>query len=209
LKIFHTHGPVRGNKVIVMGASGGDMAMTADVARNLDLDFAPLPAARVPKLKQLLSERVSIANPFDLHTYLWFDPPALKKVFSEVFSAGYDAAGFMLDCPPEGESDTSSFDAVIDVYVEAARTSDTQVSLIASLPETLGADVRRRCFAGGVAPLQGQREALEAISLAAAVGRRWAAGADVHLQLSAPALSIRSLNESAAKAALGAHGGSS
>src|SRR5262249_24504868 len=108
LKIFHTHGPVRGNKVIVMGASGGDMAMTADVARNLDLDFAPLPAARVPKLKQLLSERVSIANPFDLHTYLWFDPPALKKVFSEVFSAGYDAAGFILDCPPEGESDTSS-----------------------------------------------------------------------------------------------------
>ena len=40
LKLFHTGGPLGGRRVLIMGASGGDMAMTADVARALDLDFA-------------------------------------------------------------------------------------------------------------------------------------------------------------------------
>ncbi|HUA88799.1 MAG TPA: CoA-binding protein, partial [Steroidobacteraceae bacterium] len=43
LKIFHTGGPLRGRKVLAMGASGGDMAMTADAARSLALDFMPIP----------------------------------------------------------------------------------------------------------------------------------------------------------------------
>ena len=54
----------------------------------------------------MLTDRVTIANPFDIHTYLWFDPPALKRVFSDVLHAGYDAAGFMLDFPPEGKADS-------------------------------------------------------------------------------------------------------
>ena len=38
---FTSGGALEGRKVLIMGASGGDMAMTADVARTLDLDFAP------------------------------------------------------------------------------------------------------------------------------------------------------------------------
>ena len=71
--------PSAGRKVLVMGASGGDMAMTADVSRNLDLDFSPTsegPRA-LRRLREVLTDRVTIANPFDIHTYLWFDPPAL------------------------------------------------------------------------------------------------------------------------------------
>ena len=43
LKLFHAGGALAGRKVLIMGASGGDMAMTADVARTVDLDFAPIP----------------------------------------------------------------------------------------------------------------------------------------------------------------------
>jgi hypothetical protein len=118
LKLFHVGGPLPGRKVLVMGASGGDMAMTADVSRTLDLDFAPIPGDRIA-LRELLTDRVTIANPFDIHTYLWFDPPALQRVFSEACTAGYDAVGFMLDSPPEGKADTASFDAVIDVFIAA------------------------------------------------------------------------------------------
>jgi acetyl-CoA synthetase len=183
LKLFHVGGPTGGNKVLVMGASGGDMAMTADVSRHLELEFAPIPPTPAAALDAFLTDRVTIANPFDIHTYLWFDPPALKRVFAEVLNAGYDAVGFMLDCPPAPQADTASFDAVIDVFIEAARDSPTRAALIASLPETLNSRVRQRCFAGGVTPLQGQREALEALALAGCVGTAWRANAIVELQL--------------------------
>jgi acetate---CoA ligase (ADP-forming) len=183
LKLFHTGGPLAGRKILVMGASGGDMAMTADVSRDMDLDFSPLPPARAATLREILTDRVTVANPFDIHTYLWFDPPALKRVFSEVFNSGYDAAGFMLDSPPEGKADPSAYDAVIDVFIEAAQGAPTRAALIASLPETISPRIRQRCLDRGVIPLQGQREALEAITLAGAVGVAWRADARVKLQL--------------------------
>jgi acyl-CoA synthetase (NDP forming) len=209
LKLFHVGGPTGGNKVLVMGASGGDMAMTADVSRNLELEFSRIPAAPAAALGALLTERVTIANPFDIHTYLWFDPQALQQVFSEVLHAGYDAAGFMVDCPPAQKADTASFDAVIDVFIAASRGAPTRAAVIASLPETLGADVRQRCLAGGVTPLQGQREALEALALAGGVGTAWRANPIVTLNLppaSPAALEIETLGEQQGKIELSAFG---
>ncbi len=209
LKLFHMGGPLAGRKVLVMGASGGDMAMTADVSRDMELDFAPLPPARAAALREVLTDRVTIANPFDIHTYLWFDPPALKRVFGEVLRSGYDAAGFMLDSPPEGQADAAAYDAVIDVFIDAARGSPTRAALIASLPETISPRIRKRCLDGGVIPLQGQREALEALSLAGSVGTAWSGTADVQLQRPAPRTSsaaIRTLGEHEGKAALAEYG---
>ncbi len=211
LKVLHAGGPIAGGKVLIMGASGGDMAMTADVARSLDLEFAPIPAADAEILRELLTSRVTVANPFDIHTYLWFDPPALRRVFTTVLHAGFDAVGFMLDCPPDGKSDTSAFDAVIDVFIEASHGTPTRAALIASLPETLGARTREKCLSGGVVPLQGQREALEALAFAGAVGRTWRCGENPELQLpAADAASsqhrIRTLGEDEAKAALAKFG---
>ena len=209
LKVFHMGGPLAGRKVLVMGASGGDMAMTADVSRDMELDFAPLPPARAAALHELLTDRVTIANPFDIHTYLWFDPPALKRVFGEVLHSGYDAAGFMLDSPPEGQADAAAYDAVIDVFIDAARGAPSRAALIASLPETISPRIRKRCLDGGVIPLQGQREALEALSLAGSVGTAWSGTAGVQLQRPAPRVSstaIRSLGEHEGKAALAEFG---
>jgi acetate---CoA ligase (ADP-forming) len=208
LKLFHAGGPLTGRKILVMGASGGDMAMTADVSRDMNLDFAPLSAAHAASLREVLTDRVTIANPFDIHTYLWFNPPALKRVFGEVLHAGYDVAGFMLDSPPEGDADSSAYDAVIDVYIEAARGAPTRVALIASLPETISARVRQRCLDGGVIPLQGQREALEAISLAGGVGQAWQGNPRVQLHLPPQSASavIRTLSEHEGKAALAEFG---
>jgi acyl-CoA synthetase (NDP forming) len=208
--LFHTGGPLAGRKVLVMGASGGDMAMTADVSRELDLDFAPLSNGSAGRLRAVLTDRVTIANPFDIHTYLWFDPPALKRVFSEILHGGYDAAGFMLDSPPEGKADSTAYDAVIDVFIEAAHGAPTRAALIASLPETISPRVRQRCLDGGVIPLQGQREALEALSLAGGVGAAWMNNPNVLLNLpparAGASSEIYALSEHAGKAALAAFG---
>ena len=108
LKIFHSGGPLRGRRVLTMGASGGDMAMTADAARHLGLDFAPIPAAAAAGLREILSDRVHISNPFDFHTHVWFDPPRQHAMFSVVQRAGFDVVGFLVDCPPEGVADDSA-----------------------------------------------------------------------------------------------------
>ncbi len=206
LKLFHAGGALAGDKVLVMGASGGDMAMTADVSRSLDLDFAPVPREQELALRELLTDRVTIANPFDIHTYLWFDPPALGRVFGTVLRAGYDAVGFMLDCPPEGKADTAAFDAAIDAFIGAAQGAPARAALIASLPETISARVRRRCLDGGVIPLQGQREAMEALALAGAVGMAWRSNPSIRLQIAPGAARAEAvahtLSEHEGKAAL-------
>jgi acyl-CoA synthetase (NDP forming) len=113
----------------------------------------------------------------------------------------------VLDCPPEDKADTSAFCAVIDEFIGAATGAPSRAMLIASLPETLSANVRSRCLAAGVVPLQGQREALEALSLAASAGAVWEKGGQVVLRI--PPRKIghdRSLLEHEAKAALAACG---
>jgi acetate---CoA ligase (ADP-forming) len=183
LKIFHTGGPLPGRRVLVMGASGGDMAMTADTSRALGLQFPPLPAASATRLHDILGDRVTIANPFDFHTHIWFDRPALRSMFSVVQRAGFDAVGLMVDCPPEDEADPASYFNVIDEYIAVSPGASTRAALICSLPESLGCATREKCLAAGIAPLQGQREALEALDLAGAVGEAWSGGAHVRLRL--------------------------
>jgi acetyl-CoA synthetase len=220
LKLFHVGGALPGRKVLVMGASGGDMAMTSDVSRSLELDFSPIPEHRAATLRRLLTDRVTVANPLDIHTYLWFDPPALGQVFSTALHSGYDAVGFMLDCPPEQKADTASFDAVIDVFIAAAQgagapaagspAAPSRAALIASLPETISARIRQRCLEGGVIPMQGQREALEALSLAGGVGESWQLNLIPKLQFASgiPGCGgkTRTLSEAEGKRVLAAHG---
>ena len=190
------------------------MAMAADVSRDLDLDFAAIPDDSALTLRDLLTDRVTVANPFDIHTYLWFDPPALGRVFRTVLNAGYDAVGFMLDCPPEQKADTTAYHVVIDEFIAAAQAAAaggaaSRAALIASLPETISAQIRKRCFDGGVVPLQGQREALAALSLAGGIGAAWRSrrGAQLHVPPKPGAhTAAYSLSEAEGKQALAAFG---
>src|SRR5258706_15872723 len=100
----------------------------------------------------------------------------MRALFSTVLQAGYDAVGFVLDSPPEGTAGMAAFEAAIDQFIAAASGTPARAVLIASLPETLGQAMRRRCLSAGVVPLQGQREALEALNMAGAGGGSWGGG---------------------------------
>ncbi|HYL02512.1 MAG TPA: acetate--CoA ligase family protein [Steroidobacteraceae bacterium] len=207
LKLFHCGGPLAGRRVLVMGASGGDMAMTSDAARELALDFPPLPATASARLGEVLGERVPLANPLDFQTQAWFDRPRLRAMFSVVQRAGFDAVGFMIDCPPAAEADPGAYLNAIEEFTAAAPGAPTRAAVISSLPESLERAIRERCLAAGVVPLQGQREALEALALAAAAGAAWRDGRMPHLvRPQAPPGSARTLGEADAKAALAAFG---
>lgn len=226
LKVLHSGGPLGGRRLLAMGASGGDMAMTADVSRDLQLSFPPIAAAPRAKLRDVLGERVTISNPFDFHTYTWFDPPRQRAVFDTAVSMDVDAVAFVLDCPPEQKADLSSFSVVIDEYVAAAaaackaalavrprsddNTGPARVALLASLPETMPESIREQCLAAGVVPLQGLREGLEALNLCGAMGECWRQGSRVTMLRPAAAAAgsktARNLLEREAKQALAAFG---
>ncbi len=206
LKIFHSGGPLSGRRILAMGASGGDTAMAADAARHLTLEFPPIPPAAAAELRAILSERVHISNPFDFHTHVWFDYPRQRAMFSIVQRAGFDLVAFLLDCPPAG-ADDSAYVRAIEEFAAALPGPATRAALVSSLPESLRSAVREQCLAAGVVPLQGQREALEAMDHAAAVGAAWKRGAAVELHRpSAPPAAVHSLAEQQAKQALAAYG---
>lgn len=212
LKVFHTGGPLRGRRVLIMGASGGDMAMTADASRDLGLKFPPFPVATAAKLQELLTDKVTVANPFDFHTHIWFDAPAMNSMFSTVQRAGFDATGFMLDCPPENQADPAAYVSAIDQFIAAYPGTPTRSALISAMPESMSPATREKCLAAGIMPLQGQREALEALNLAGEVGEAWAAGAKVELRIPrrgvprATTPPVTAITEHAGKAALAAFG---
>jgi acetate---CoA ligase (ADP-forming) len=207
LKIFHSGGPLRGRRLLAMGASGGDMAMTADAARHLGLEFAPIPAGAATRLQEILSERVVVSNPFDFHTHVWFDYPRQREMFRVALNCGFDAVAFLLDCPPENAADDSSYVRAIDEFAAALPGSTSRAVLLSSLPESISAATRERCLAAGIVPLQGQREALEALDLAGAVGETWQRSSGVELRRPRVARAgTRTLGEFEAKQALAAFG---
>ena len=155
LKIFHAGGPLAGRRAVVMGASGGDMAMTADVSRHLALEFPPFAAEASARMGAIVGERVTVANPFDMHTYLWFQHAQLRRLFEEVFRSDVDAVGLMLDCPPAASADDSAYTAVIEQFAAASQGAKPRGVFISSLPETSGRSVRELCFASGLVPLAG------------------------------------------------------
>jgi acyl-CoA synthetase (NDP forming) len=211
LKLLHTGGPLPGRRVLIMGASGGDMAMTADAARDLEITFPTIPDESVTRLREILTDRVHIANPFDFHTHIWFDRPALRAMFSVVQRSGFDAVGFMIDCPSAEKADPASYIAAIEEFIAASPGAPTRTAVICSLPESLDAKTREMCLVAGVVPLQGQRQALEALDMAASIGEVWASDGRVELRIPArPAeaspADTRALTEAEGKAALAAFG---
>ena len=96
---------------------------------------------------------------------------------------------------------------VISQFVAAAAGARPRAVLLASLPETLNASIRENCLAGGVVPLQGQREGLEALDQASTMGAAWRSPEFPVPRLPrATRRAAAPIGEHAAKAALARHG---
>lgn len=206
LKLLHAGGPLAGRRVVVMGCSGGDMAMTADLSEPLSLEFPAFDADTAVALRALLGDRVTIANPFDIHTYTWFDHVTTRRIFEHVFSSDVDAVAFMLDCPPPGRADDSAFVPVIDEFIAAAAGARPRAAMLASLPETLNLSIRQRCVAGGVVPLQGLDDGLKALQHGAAIAVAWHRDFPVIEPSAPPTGQARVIGERAAKTRLAEFG---
>jgi acetate---CoA ligase (ADP-forming) len=173
LKLLHCHGPLASNRLAVAGASGGDMAMVADVARSMDIDFTPFADHTLDELKASTGPGVRLVNPLDFHTHTWFDAVKMQRMFAALLDGGYAVTAFMLDPPDETLADPGAYDTGIDALIAAASHADAPAALVSSLPESLSRYNRERCLAAGVAPTQGLAAFLRAFEHAARIGAAW------------------------------------
>ena len=175
LKLLHCFGPLPSKRILVLGASGGDMAMISDSASKLDLVCSPIPDAETRNLRASVGERVKIENPLDIQTATWFDYPKLRQMFDVLLRCDYAVTAFMVDPQDETEADTESFDRAIDTMIEAVKGNPDsgQAALLSSLPESLSRKTREKCLHAGVVPLQGLAESLEALHHAAKIRKTW------------------------------------
>ena len=173
LKLFHTIGVLKGNKIAIMGPSGGDMAMAGDKSEGLAINYSPIPKKIVKNLEKVNHKGVIISNPFDLQTYNWNDPKSLRKTFDLMFKANFDLIGLMLDFPNVEDCDITEWEDIVDEYILSAKLKKKRAAIIASLPETLPKHIRDKCLKSGIVPLQGLKESLYAIHCSILTGQAW------------------------------------
>lgn len=172
LKLLATAGPLGGRRLGVLAGSGGDAALVADLAEDVELLLPSLDESQDAALRRQLADFVSISNPLDYNTGVWGDREELKRCFTTVMDGDLDATLLTLDYPRSDAGDRDPWDAAVDALI-ATHAKTGQPAMVAStVPELLPRETRERLLEGGVVPLQGLPEALAALAGAAWYGER-------------------------------------
>ncbi len=203
LKLLDSGGPLRGRRVVSLSCSGGEASLVADRSEATSLRFEPFTAEQTSAIEGTLTELVSVSNPFDYHTFMWGDRQAMAATFTAVMDGPQDATMLVLDAPPGGDNDPSSWYTAADALADAAHASGNRGVVVASLAECINEPFRAHITASGLTPLLGLAEALVALDAAATVG------ADVRSTAHAPVVAAgatRLIDEATAKQRLGALG---
>ena len=204
LKLLHVVGPLASNRIASLSCSGGEAALIADRALYHDVSFPPLDATQKAQLRDALGPKVALANPLDYHTYIWGDRSALTRTFTALMHSAFSIGCIVLDYPRGDRAAAPAWDAVVDAAIDTMAATGTPMALVSSIQETMPEDVARDAVARGLVPLAGIDDALEAIALAAKLGRR--GGPTEPLLPAGPLEAGRTLGEAEAKATLAAHG---
>ena len=172
LKLLAVSGPLERKDLAVLGASGGDSALLADLMTPLGFRFPDFGDEQRKSLKEQLGDFVSVSNPLDYNTAIWGDRDKVERCFTTAMRGDFDAAVLTLDYPKPGCGDREAWDVAADSLVAASKSTGVPAFVASTLPELLPQEVRERLLAGGVIPLQGLREAVSALRAAVWYGER-------------------------------------
>ena len=170
LKLLHVTGPLTGNRVQSMSCSGGEAALMADTAHDLDITYPPLGDKQSQALRTALGPKVALANPLDYHTYIWDDHAAMRAAFAAMMSGPADITVLVLDFPRGDRCDSSSWKNAVNALAEAAEEAKRPAAVLAILPENLQETDAALVINAGLVPLAGIGEGLEALTHAALAG---------------------------------------
>ena len=173
LKFLCVAGVPEGDRVAGLTCSGGAAAMLADHAQAVGLRFPPLSERTARRLAQRLPHTATVSNPLDYTTPIWGIPERVRPVFETMLEDPFDAAVIVQDYPLEGldESKVSYLNDARE-FIATTRAVGVPAAVCSTLPENLDRATREMLVAQAVAPMQGIREALDAIAGAVWHGRR-------------------------------------
>ena len=204
LKVLHVCGPLGSNRIASMSCSGGEASLIADTSVGTDLSFPPLNNTQATELRDALGPLVALANPLDYNTYVWGDPAAMGKVYTAMMDPALAMGCIIADFPRADRCDASEWEDIITGVTAARDAKGVPMAIVSSLPETMPEAVAARLVEAGIVPLNGLREAVTAMDVAARLGQGTTGQAPIALP-SAPAETI-TLTEAEAKTALAQFG---
>lgn len=170
LKVLHQGGPISGTRLASLSCSGGEASLVADLSERTTLRFEPFPAEQRSRIESTLTELVHVANPFDYHTFMWGDRPAMAATFAATMDGPHDATILILDAPPREDQDASSWMVAAEAFADAAHSTGRRAFVVATLPECVNEHARATIAERGLVALQGVSEALVALDRAAWLG---------------------------------------
>ena len=195
LKLLDDGGRLSGTRIVSLSCSGGEASLVADRSEGSGLRFEPFTDEQRERVEGTLTELVSVSNPFDYHTFMWGDRPAMAATFTAVMDGPQDATMLVLDAPPSEDNDPSSWYVAADALADAADTTGRRGVVVATLAECINEPFRAHIGARGLTPLLGLSEALTALRVAATPAPT---GVAPHAPVQAPGRT-RLVDEAAAK----------
>ncbi|NRF72314.1 acetate--CoA ligase family protein [Aquincola sp. S2] len=170
LKLLHVHGALPGRRIASASCSGGEAALVADLAEPRGLQMPALPAAPRERLQALLGDKVNVTNPLDYHTYIWGDLAAQTDCFAALMDCRFDLHLLLLDLPRADRCSAGDWQTALDAFIAAQQRTGAASAVVSSLPEGLPEPIAERLVSLGIAPLQGEADALDAVAASAAIG---------------------------------------
>ncbi|MDE0036003.1 MAG: acetate--CoA ligase family protein [Gammaproteobacteria bacterium] len=176
LKLLHVHGPLDGHRLGAMCCSGGEASILADAAEDAGVVLPELTARHAEVVAETVHPLVTVANPFDYHTFSWGDSDALARTFAAFGRGPYDATLLMLDFPRPDRCDCADWDMTLQAFECAMQETGHKGIIATTLAENLPEERAMALIERGFAPLGGVREALGAVGDAAMIAAAWSEG---------------------------------
>ena len=173
LKLLHVHGALGGARLGAMCCSGGEAAVLADAVEDTALTFPDLEPAHTAAVRATVHPLVTVANPFDYHTFSWGDEAALTETFTALARGSFDANLLVLDFPRTDRCDDTDWETAVNAFERAVRSTGAKGVIAATLAENLPEGRAAQLIERGIAPLAGVREAFTALECAATIGDAW------------------------------------
>ena len=170
LKLLNQGGALTGNKIVSLSCSGGEASLVADLSEKTSLRFEPFGDEHYQRINSTLTELVTIANPFDYHTFMWGDRVATANTFAEVMNGPQDATMLILDTPPRDDQPSDSWTVAAQALGDAVAKTNRRGVVVATISECITADVRAAARAANMTVLQGLQESLAALDAASWLG---------------------------------------